>query len=162
MMRYFLVVVMLLCLVSVEAQGFGGQNGTDFSGRGRRLVPSTPGVAASYNEKPDPNVLSLERSSVYQEMFELDVFGKEVLRSYLKDYYTVLLAIQDDQDMVIDDKRKKAELEKKKFESQLRDILTEEQVVKIIAEEESGRTDKKVEKEKKKERKKKRRNKGDR
>ncbi|WP_298326020.1 hypothetical protein [uncultured Dokdonia sp.] len=158
-MRYFIVIVMMLSLVSVEAQGYGNPYGN--SGRRRSSVPAPPQTNQGSPEKPDPNILSLERSSVYQEMFELDVFGKEVLRSYLKDYYTVLLAIQDDKDMVIDDKRKKAELEKKKFESQLRDILTEEQVVKIIAEEESGRTQKLVAKKQKKERKKKRKNKGD-
>tara|TARA_R110002012_G_scaffold6480_7_gene30002 strand:+ start:87222 stop:87677 length:456 start_codon:yes stop_codon:yes gene_type:complete len=150
---------MMLSLVSVEAQGYGNPYGN--SGRRQSTIPNSPQGSQASVEKPDPNILSLERSSVYQEMFELDVFGKEVLRSYLKDYYTVLLAIQDDKDMVIDDKRKKAELEKKKFESQLRDILTEEQVVKIIAEEESGRTQKLVAKKQKKERKKKRKNKGD-
>ncbi|WP_396596117.1 hypothetical protein [Dokdonia sp. R86516] len=158
MMRYFIVAVMMLCLASVEAQGYGNPYGN--SGRRRSTVPAPPQGSQAAPEKPDPNLLSLDRSNIYQEMFELDVFGKEVLRSYLKDYYTVLLAIQDDKNMAIDAKRKKAELEKKKFESQLRDILTEEQVVKIIAEEESGRTGKKVAKEKKKERKKRRKNKG--
>ena len=150
---------MMLSLVSLEAQGYGNPYGN--SGRRQSSVPAPPQGGPASAEKPDPNVLSIERSGVYQEMFELDVFGKEVLRSYLKDYYTVLLGIQDDKEMDIDDKRKKAELEKKKFEAQLRDILTEEQVVKIIAEEESGRTQKLVAKKQKKERKKKRRNKGD-
>jgi len=154
------MIVMMLCLVSVEAQGFGGQNGTNFSGRGRSIVPSTPGVAASYNDKPDASVLSIERADMYEELLSLDVFTKEVLKSYLKDHYAKLIEIQFDEESPLDDRRKSVEKQKKDFKTLLDDFLTEEQVEKIIMEEETGKAEKKVKKQKK-ERKKKRKNKGD-
>lgn len=160
MMRYFIVAVMMLCLVSVEAQGFGGQSGTNFSGRGRRLVPSTPGVAASYNEKPDANILSIERANMYEELLGLDVFTKEVLKSYLKDHYTKLIQIQFDEESPLEERKKSVETQKKEFKSLLDDFLPEEQVERLIIEEETGNAEKKVKKQKK-ERKKKRKNKGD-
>ena len=160
-MRYFIVIVMMLSLVSVEAQGYGGQSGTNYSGRGRRLAPSTPGVAASSSDKPDANLLSIERADMYEELLELDVFTKEVLKSYLKDHYAKLIEIQFDEESPLEDRKKSVEKQKKEFKLLLDDFLSEEKVQQIIIEEETGNAEKKVKKQKK-ERKKKRKNKGDR
>ena len=157
-MRYFIILMMLFPLISVSAQGYS--NGTDFSGRGRSLVPQTPGTPPSYSERPDANLISIERAGMYEELLSLDSFTTEVLKSYLKDHYTKLIEIQfDDQTSSLEVRRENVEKQKKDFKSLLDDFLPEDQVAQIITEEETGNAEKKVDKLKKENRKKKRKKK---
>ena len=160
-MKYLLAVLLMFSLHNISAQGFGNPYDNRLSGRGRSAVPRGPSTQVNNTEeKIDPAVLSLDRASVYEELLQIDVFTKEVLRSYLENYYTSLLKIQDDEKMIMDEKRKAAASEQKKFEELLSNLLSQEQVTLLIADEESGRTQKQVDKKKKEERKKKRRKKG--
>ena len=87
---------------------------------------------------------------MYAELLGVDVFTKEVLKSYLKDYYATAINISYDQEMPLKDKQEKIELEKKKLEKSLGDIFNEEQVERIMKEEASNTEGKKYKKEQRK------------
>ena len=83
------------------------------------------------------------------------MFTKEVLKNYLKDYYATAINISYNQEMPLKDKQEKIELEKKKLKKSLGDIFNEEQVERIMLEEETGAEGKKYKKEKRKKKRKK-------
>lgn len=157
-MRHIFILLFVFTCFSVQAQrGYGSPYGN--SGRNRSAVPRAGGNQAALEpEKPDANILSAEKGEMYAELLGVDVFTKEVMKNYLKDYYGSLIAIGFDKDMPVEDKRKGVELEKKKLEKNLSSILNEEQVRQIMVEEESGAKSKKYKKEKRKKRKKKEKN----
>lgn len=109
--------------------------------------------------KPDANILSIERADMYQKILDIDVFTKEVLKSYLKDYYSATLDIGYNPDLKFEDKRALINTERKKFEKSLKEVFTEEQVQKILTEEEFGKEKKKYDKEKRQEKRKKKKRK---
>ena len=96
---------------------------------------------------------------MYQEILDIDVFTKEVLKSYLKDYYTATVNIGYDENLKFDAKRELINAERKKFETSLKEVFTEEQVEKILTEEEFGKEKKKYDKEKRQEKRKKKKRK---
>lgn len=149
-MKHIFILLVLFTCFSVQAQrGYGSPYGN--SGRGRSSVPRAGGNQAAYEpEKPDANILSSEKGEMYATLLGVDVFTKEVLKNYLKDYYSSLIAIGFDKEMPVEEKRKGVEAEKKKLKSSLGSILNEEQVQRIMIEEESGKESKKYEKEKRK------------
>lgn len=104
--------------------------------------------------KPDANVLSIERADMYQGILDIDVFTKEVLKSYLKDYYSATIDIGYNADLKFEDKRELINAERKKFEKSLKEVFTDEQVEKILTEEEFGKEKKKYDKEKRQEKRK--------
>ncbi len=148
-MKQIVVVFLILVSYSIQAQGFGRN-----TGRRGNSIPQAP-TGQSAPERPDASLISIERSDMYAELLGIDVFTKEVLKSYLKDYYATAINISYDQEMPLKDKQEKIELEKKKLEKSLGDIFNEEQVERIMREEETGAEGKKYKKEKRKKKRKK-------
>ncbi len=146
-------IFLLLSISTITAQ-FNNQRG------GRRSVAPPPQSQGQLEpEKPDVNLLSIDKANMYQELLGLDVFSKEVLKSYIKDYYAAAVEISFNEDLTLDDKRERAALERKKFENNLKQAFTEEQVQKIMIEEESGQGQKSLEKKKRKKKRKNKKNK---
>lgn len=117
---------------ALSAQGFNRQRG------GQRAI-APPQQQTQYEpERPDADVLSIERANMYQEILDIDVFTKEVLKNYLKDYYTAAIDLNFNTDISLEDKRDLINLERKKFEKSLKEVFTEEQVQTILTEEEVG------------------------
>lgn len=155
-LKRIFVVFFLLSITSVIAQNLGRTQ------RGQRgYSPTPPSQQAGEPEAPDVNLLSIERSNMYQELLGLDGFTKEVLKKYLEDYYTATSSIAFDADIPFEDKRELVNSERKKFEKSLKEAFTEEQVEKILMEEELGSGQKKLEKEKRKKKRKKKKKKDD-
>lgn len=155
-LKRIFVVFFLLSITSVIAQNLGRTQ------RGQRgYSPTPPAQQAGEPEAPDVNLLSIERSNMYQELLGLDGFTKEVLKKYLEDYYAATSAIGFNPDLKFEQKRESINAERKKFEKLLKEAFTEEQVEKILTEEEFGAGEKKIEKEKRKKKKKKKKKKKD-
>lgn len=153
-LKRILIIVCLLNLTLLSAQNLGGV------ARGQRgYSPSPTAPDAGEPEKPDINLLTIERADMYQKLLGLDVFTKEVLKSYLKDYYSTTSNIGYNADIKFDEKRQLINAERKKFEKSLGEVFTEEQVEKILTEEEFGQGEKKLNKETRKEKKRNKRNK---
>ena len=136
-MKYFTLLFLLFVVFEAQAQqGYGSQYGT--SGRQRSSIPQAGAGTNAEPERPDANLISAERADMYAELLEVDVFTKEVLKSYLNDYYEMAINVSFDKEMLVEDKRKAIEVGKKKLEKSLGDILNEEQVGRVMTEEESG------------------------
>lgn len=152
-----LVVLFLIAGTTVSnAQNLGSvQRGQ----RGYSPPPRQPD--AGEPEKPDANLLSIERADMYQKILDIDVFTKEVLKSYLRDYYVATVNIGYNPDLKFEEKREQINAERKKFEVSLKEVFTDEQVEKILTEEEFGKEEKKIEKEKRKGKRNKKRKKTD-
>ena len=148
-MKQIVVIFLILVSYGIQAQGFGRN-----TGRQGNSLPQAP-TGQSAPEKPDANLISIERSEMYAELLGVDVFTKEVLKNYLKDYYATAINISYNQEMPLKDKQEKIELEKKKLKKSLGDIFNEEQVERIMLEEETGAEGKKYKKEKRKKKRKK-------
>lgn len=150
-MKQIVVVFLILVSYGIQAQGYG--YGNNNSRRGSSLPQAPTGQSAP--EKPDANLISIERSDMYAELLDVDVFTKEVLKNYLKDYYATVINVSYDEEMPLKDKQERVKLEKKKLENSLGDIFNEEQVERIMIEEETGTEGKKYKKEKRKKKRKK-------
>ncbi|WP_299683700.1 hypothetical protein [uncultured Dokdonia sp.] len=155
-MKHIIVVALVFFfgILSLQAQDISriqrGQRG--YSPAPRQLDAGEP-------EKPDVNELSIEKAAFYQQMLEIDPFEKEVLRTYLKDYYTARVEIDFNPDLKFEDKQKQINDEQKKFEKSLKEVFTVEQVEQILLEERFGNRAKEAKKEAKQTKKKKRKNK---
>lgn len=153
-MKYTLVfaLVLFVGILSVEAQNLGNIQ------RGQRgYSPPARQTEAGEPEKPDVNQLSIEKATLYKEMLGIDVFQKEVLRTYLKDYYIARVDIDYNPELKFEDKQKLINTEQKKFEKALKEVFTEDQVEQILLEEQFGNRAKKKKKEDKKDKKNKKR-----
>ncbi|MFC4634328.1 hypothetical protein ACFO3O_10450 [Dokdonia ponticola] len=152
-MNYKIVFALLLFLgtFSIEAQNISN------IARGQRgYSPPPRATEAGEPEKPDVNQMSIEKATLYKEILGIDVFQKEVLRTYLKDYYRARVDIDYDPELKFEDKQKLINAEQKKFEKALKEVFTEDQVEQILTEEQFGnRAKEKKKKEKKAKRKKK-------
>ncbi|WP_299766038.1 hypothetical protein [uncultured Dokdonia sp.] len=149
-----LALVLFLGTLSIGAQNLGSIQ------RGQRgYSPQPRQVDAGEPEKPDVNQLSIEKATLYKEMLGIDVFEKEVLRTYLKDYYRARVDIDYNPDLKFEDKQKQINLEQKKFEKALKEVFSEDQVEQILIEEQFGNRAKEKKKEEKEEKKKKRKKK---
>ena len=152
--RLFALIFLIAGSSTIYAQNLGSIQ------RGQRgYSPPARQQDAGEPEKPDVNLLSIERADMYQEILDIDVFTKEVLKSYLKDYYTATVNIGYDENLKFDAKRELINAERKKFENSLKEVFTEEQVEKILTEEEFGKEKKKYDKEKRQEKRKKKKRK---
>ena len=155
-MKHIAVFVFALFLgtFSIEAQNIGrvapGQRG---------YTPQPRTTEAGEPEKPDVNQMSIEKATLYKEILGIDVFQKEVLRTYLKDYYRARVDINYDPELKFEDKQKLINVEQKKFEEALKEVFTDEQVEQVLLEEQFGNRAKEKKKEAKKEKKRKRKNK---
>jgi hypothetical protein len=153
-LKIVFALVLFIGTLSIDAQNLGSIQ------RGQRgYSPSARPAEAGEPEKPDVNQLSLDKASLYKEILGIDVFEKEVLRTYLKDYYRARVDIDYNPDLKFDEKRELINVEQKKFEKALKEVFSEEQVEKILLEEQFGNKAKEKKKEDKKEKKKKKRNK---
>ncbi|WP_299215639.1 hypothetical protein [uncultured Dokdonia sp.] len=151
-MKHTLVfaLVLFLATLSVEAQNLGNIQ------RGQRgYSPQAKPTEAGEPEKPDVNQLSIEKATLYKEMLGIDVFQKEVLRTYLKDYYTARVDVDYNPELKFEDKQKLINAEQKKFEKALKEVFSDDQVEQILLEEQFGNRAKKKKKEDKKKKKKK-------
>lgn len=150
----FLILILFLGTLSIGAQNLGsiqrGQRG--YSPPPRQLDAGEP-------EKPDVNQLSIDKATLYKEMLGIDAFQKEILRSYLKDYYTAKIDIDYNPDLKFEDKQKQINVEQKKFEKVLKEVFTDDQVEQILIEEQFGNRAKEKKKEEKDAKKKKRKKK---
>ncbi|MEP0265719.1 hypothetical protein [Dokdonia sp.] len=150
-LKIVFALVLFIGTLSVDAQNLGNIQ------RGQRgYSPSARPAEAGEPEKPDVNQLSLDKASLYKDILGIDVFEKEVLRTYLKDYYRARVDIDYNPDLKFDEKRELINVEQKKFEKALKEVFSEEQVEKILLEEQFGNKAKEKKKEDKKEKKKKR------
>ncbi len=152
-MKYIIVVGLILFIgsFSVDAQNLNSIQ------RGQRgYSPPARNFQAGEPQKPDVNQMSLERADFYMGIIDIDVFEKEVLRTYLKDYYTAKVDIEFDPELKFDDKRELINAEQKKFEKSLKEVFSQDQVEQILIEEQFGTKGKEK---KKKDKKKKRKNK---
>lgn len=153
-LKRILIIICLLNLTLLSAQNLGGV------ARGQRgYSPQGQAPQAGEPEKPDVNLLSIERADMYQKILDIDIFTKEVLKSYLKDYYTATADIGYNPNIKFEEKRELINAERKNFEKSLGEVFTEEQVKKILTEEEFGQGEKKLDKETRKEKRKKRKGK---
>lgn len=151
--------LILMIFLVAGSTAMSAQNLNQIQRGQRGYSPPPRQQDAGEPEKPDANVLSIERSEMYQGILEIDVFTKEVLKSYLKDYYQATIDIGYNPDLKFEDKRELINAERKKFEASLKEVFTEEQVEKILTEEEFGKETKKFEKEKRQEKRKKKKRK---
>lgn len=151
-----ILIFLALGLHDISAQGFNNRQ-RGLGGQGAIAPPTQQSPSAP--ERPDANVLSIERAEMYQKILDIDVFTKEVLKNYLKDYYSAAIAINFDADVNLADKRDLINIERKKFEKSLKEIFSEEQAQIILTEEELGKEKEKYDKEKKQEERKKKKRK---
>ncbi|MFT5892618.1 MAG: hypothetical protein ACI9Y7_002730 [Dokdonia sp.] len=152
--RIVFALVLFLGTLSVGAQNLGNIQ------RGQRgYSPAARPTEAGEPEKPDVNQLSIEKATLYKEVLGIDVFQKEVLRTYLKDYYRARVDIDYNPDLKFEDKQTLINVEQKKFEKALKEVFTDDQVEQILMEEQFGNRAKEKKKEAKKEKKKKRKKK---
>lgn len=150
-MKFKIVFAFILFMgtLSVGAQNLGSIQ------RGQRgYTPPARATEAGEPEKPDVNQLSLDKATLYKEILGIDVFEKEVLRTYLKDYYRARVDIDYNPDLKFDEKRELINAEQKKFEKALKEVFTDEQVEQILLEEQFGNKAKEKKKEDKEKRKK--------
>lgn len=153
-LKIVFALVLFLGTLSIDAQNLGSIQ------RGQRgYSPSSRPPEAGEPAKPDVNQLSLDKANLYKEILGIDVFEKEVLRTYLKDYYRARVDIDYNPDLKYEDKRELINLEEKKFEKALKEVFSEEQIEKILLEEQFGNKAKEKKKEDKKEKKKKKKKK---
>ncbi len=155
MIKSFIILVFFCCIATnLLGQNYGvpqrGQRGYSPPPRTTEATEPTP---------PDVFLLSQERANMYQELMTLDNFQKEILKSFLQDYYKKTSSIAFDANLKIEDKQKGVNAEKKVLEKKLLDIFSVEQVEIIMTEEQFGTKSKEFKKEKRKEEKKKRKEK---
>ncbi len=131
-----------------------GQNLGSIQRGQRGYTPNAPNPVQGNPEPPDVNLLSQERADLYQELLSIDDFQKEVLKTFLKDYYGATSEIAFDTNLKFDNKQKGINDQKKLLEKNLSNVFSEEQVEIIMTEEQFGSKSKEFKKEQKKEKKK--------
>jgi len=128
--------------------------------RGQRgYTPPPRALEAGEPEKPDVNIMAQENATRYAQDLNIDAFKKEVLKSYLKDFYREKIDISYNPELKFDEKQPLIIAANNKFEKQLTEILNTDQIATLIAYEQLGMSpqdDKKDKKDKKKKKKKKR------
>ena len=136
-MRYiFIIAITLFSMQSIYAQygygrgygGYGGSGRSRMSSMGASQTPQGP-----TEEPPTAAEIAEERLPDYVAEFELDPFQTEVLRTYLEDYFNNIMALQKDQTKDQETMRKDFERMQNEFKTNLKSIMTEEEVEKLIA-----------------------------
>ncbi len=151
------LLLVLLCAISFVFEGTSQNVGNQFIQPGQAGYSPGPRTReAGEPAPPDVNILSQERADMYQEILSIDDFQKEVLKTFLKDYYGKSSAIAFDVNLKFEDKQKAINQEKKTLEKNLLDVFSPDQVEAILNEEQFGSKTKEYKKEKKKEKRKKR------
>ena len=132
---FFIATVFLLGIYDASAQyGYGNRGG----GYGRNRMGSSMMGAGNSPQGPteEPKTASElvdERLNDYVTEFELDPFEKEVLRAYLEDHFSNIMALQKEKTKDAETMRKDFERMQNEFKGNLKSILTEEEIEKFIA-----------------------------
>ena len=150
--------ILLLLLVVCSTYNAYSQFNSQRRGQGRNgsIAPSA-GIENREPEKPDFKQMAEERVAIYAQELELDPFTKEVVKTHAKDYYKKKLDIQFDKNLNRDDKLPLLNELEKKYETNLGEVLSQEQVQKILSLEQFGT--RQIEKQKKRKSKRERRRK---
>ncbi|MGB5942786.1 MAG: hypothetical protein WBG71_07875 [Leeuwenhoekiella sp.] len=130
MSKGFIITVLLgvLTIGTVQAQYYGNGGGRGF-GRNRSIAPATPQAAP---EPPTPQEIVADRLPEYQKTFELDNFQAEVLRVFMEEHLIGIMSLQKDKTLNAEGMRKKYERLQKEFKENLKSIMTEAEVEKLI------------------------------
>lgn len=147
-MKQFLFLILLSFSIG---QTIIGQNLGAIQRGQRGYTPNSPNPVQGNPEPPDVNLLSQERADMYQEILSIDDFQKEVLKTFLKNYYGATSEIAFDTNLKFENKQKGINDQKKILEKYLSNVFSEEQVEIIMTEEQFGSRTKELKKEKKKE-----------
>lgn len=136
-MRYIAIIaITLLSIQSLSAQygygrGYGGY-GRSRMGMGASRMGASQTPQGPTEEPPTAAEIAEERLPDYVAEFELDPFQTEVLRTYLEDYYNEVMALQKDKIKDQETLRKDFERMQEEFKTDLRSILTEEELTKFM------------------------------
>lgn len=123
--------------------------------RGQRgYTPPPRAIEAGEPEKPDINIIAQEKATLYAEKLNIDAFKKEVLKSYLKDFYREKIDISYNPDLKLEEKQPLIIVANNKFEKRLTEILDADQIETLLSIEQLGMRPKEEKKKKKKKRKK--------
>jgi len=151
----FIQIMMLLLVLGISSTTIA-QVSPFAPERGQRGYTPPPKYSGPQSpEKPDVMLLSQSRADFYEEELGIDAFEKEVLKTYLKNYYTETVAIEFDEKLKFEDKAERLVVHKVALETELQSFLNNEQVSFILDNERVGGTAKSAKKSKKKKKKKK-------
>lgn len=130
--------------------------------RGQRgYTPPPRALEAGEPEKPDVTVMAQENATRYAQELNIDAFKKEVLKSYLKDFYREKIDISYNTELKFDDKQPLLIEANTRFEKKLTEILNADQIGALMSYEQMGikpNDDKKDNKKKKRKKRKKNKN----
>lgn len=128
--------------------------------RGQRgYTPPPRALEAGEPEKPDVNVMAQENATRYAQELNIDAFKKEVLKSYLKDFYREKIDVTYNPELKFDEKQPLIIEANTRFEKRLVEILNADQIEALISYEQLGMTPKDDKKDKKKKKRKNRKKK---
>tara|TARA_R110002051_G_scaffold3333_1_gene18054 strand:+ start:60804 stop:61322 length:519 start_codon:yes stop_codon:yes gene_type:complete len=130
--------------------------------RGQRgYTPPPRALEAGEPEKPDVIVMAQASATRYAQELKIDAFKKEVLKSYLKDFYREKVDIAYNPELKFDEKQPMIIEANARFEKKLVEILNAEQIGTLMSYEQLGvkpNDDKKDTKKKKRKKRKKNKN----
>lgn len=151
-LQQFVCILFLLgTITSSLAQNLGSIQ------RGQRgYTPPPRALEAGEPEKPDVNIMAQENATRYAQELNMDAFKKEVLKSYLKDFYREKIDISYNPELKFDEKQPLIIAANNKFEKRLIEILDADQIETLLSFEQLGLKPKDEKKDKKKKKKKKR------
>ncbi len=132
-----LVIILTLVLMGIYDASAQYGYGRGYGGYGRSRMGSSmmgqAGPSSSKEEPPTAIEIADERMPDYITEFKLDPFETEVLRTYLEEYFGKVMALQKEKGKDAETMRKDFERMQNDFKSNLRSILSEEEVEKLIA-----------------------------
>ena len=123
---------MVLGIYDASAQYGYGYPGYGRNRMGSSRMMSNPGPSGPTEEPPTATEIAEERLPDYVEEFKLDPFETEVLRTYLEEHFNKIMALQKEKGKDAETMRKDFERMQNDFKSNLKSILTEEEVEKFI------------------------------
>lgn len=130
---WIIVGLMVLGIYDASAQYGYGYPGYGRNRMGSSRMMSSPGPSGPTEEPPTATEIAEERLPDYVAEFKLDPFETEVLRTYLEEYFGKVMALQKEKGKDAETMRKDFERMQNDFKSNLKSILTEEEVEKFIA-----------------------------
>ncbi len=130
---WIIVGLMVLGIYDASAQYGYGYPGYGRNRMGSSRMMSNPGPSGPTEEPPTAIEIAEERLPDYVAEFKLDPFETEVLRTYLEDYFGKVMALQKEKGKDAETMRKDFERMQNDFKSNLKSILTEEEIEKFIA-----------------------------
>ncbi|MBE16480.1 MAG: hypothetical protein CL867_09535 [Cytophagaceae bacterium] len=151
----FLLTLLGVGLLLVTTTTAAAQNLGSIQRGQRGYTPPPRAIEAGEPEKPDTNLMAQEKAAIYAEALQIDAFKKEVLRSYLEDYYKEKIAVSYNPELKYDEKQPLLNAASKKYEARLAEVFDKDQINQLLAYEEIGVGGDKKERKKKKRKKRK-------